>query len=253
MNKSKDIICFDLETTGIDKSKDSIIQFAGIRINQETNKITKTLNLYIKPKGNYSISLAAYYVHGITAAFLDDKPTFEEVAPEIREFFAGDVDILGYNACSFDLSFLAIEFERIGQEFTLMDHDIYDAFYEEKRRNGNTLGDTFKRYYGMTMEEKGLKAHDALSDVKATYMVYVAQQKQKEYGPEEILTEDNIINLQEFKGELKPCFTVGKYRAIPLSIVYDLDRGYLDWILSDRCKFSPSTKKYVNDFITEKR
>ena len=80
---------FDLETTGLDRTKDQIIQFAGIKINTDTHEILETIDEYIKPVGNYSIAIAAYFKHHITAQFLSDKPTMHEVGPKIEKFFEG--------------------------------------------------------------------------------------------------------------------------------------------------------------------
>ena len=59
---------FDLETTGLDRTKDQIIQFAGIKINTDTHEILETIDEYIKPVGNYSIAIAAYFKHQIGRA-----------------------------------------------------------------------------------------------------------------------------------------------------------------------------------------
>lgn len=248
-NIDKPIKVFDLETTGLNKQKDSIIQFAGITVDPKTCKIIDTLNLFIRPEGNYEITLGAYYKHNISPQILNDKPTFKEVAQQIRDFFSGDFVVLTYNGLSFDLSFLAIEFNRIGEEFSLLDKELYDSFLIEKKRNNLTLEGRFQHYYGCTMADKGLQSHNALSDVKATFMVFAKQQQEEPFGPEEVLTECNTINLMEFKDELKPCFTVGKYRGIPIEVVYNIDKQYLEWVISNSCTFSPSCKKYVKQYI----
>ena len=252
-NINKSLIFFDLETTGLDKTKDSVIQFAGVKVDPKTCKIVDSLNLLIRPKGDYQITLAAYIKHGIMPDNLKDKPTFEEVAPQILKFFEGDYAIGTYNGLSFDLSFLQIEFDRIGIEFSLIDRDCYDVFLEEKRKYDMTLEGTFKRYFGKTMQEQGLKAHDALSDVKATFMIFVKQQQENPYGPEEVLTECGTIKLMEFKGKDVPCFTLGKYRSIPIEIAYNMDKEYFNWIMSDKCSFSPSCKRYIQNFINSKK
>ena len=41
------IVVFDLETTGLDRTKHQIIQFAALKIDTETNKILADINLYI--------------------------------------------------------------------------------------------------------------------------------------------------------------------------------------------------------------
>ena len=93
---------FDLETTGLDRTKDQIIQFAGIKINTDTHEILETIDEYIKPVGNYSIAIAAYFKHHITPEFLSDKPTMYEVGPKIEKFFEGVDNILTFNGNGFD-------------------------------------------------------------------------------------------------------------------------------------------------------
>ena len=125
----------------------------------------------------------------------------------------------------------------------------YDAYVEERRRNGITLGQTFKRYVGCTMEEDGLKPHDAFSDVKATHKIFSAQQKIQEYGPESVLTEDNSIILTEFNNKELPCFNIGKYKGLPVSYISNVDQQYLKWCISDKSNFVNSTKNYISKYI----
>ena len=241
------IVVFDIETTGLDKSKDFIIQFAGIKLDTDTNKIIDQKNFYIKPAGQYNISLSAYYKHGISAKFLEDKPYFKDVANEIVEFFK-DSAILTYNGMSFDIPFLKNELMRVGIDYDFMKHQCYDAFLEEKRRNGNTLSDTYKRYRGKTMEEAGLTAHDALSDVKATYTIFVAQQRKQQYGPEEMLGEDNVLVNKEFQSKVQPCFNIGKYKDIAVATVYAFDKNYIAWAMNES-NFTKSTKECIKKII----
>jgi DNA polymerase-3 subunit epsilon len=238
----------DIETTGLDKEKDFIIQFAAIKVNRQTGVIIDSLNLYIKPTGPYTITIQAYLKHKIKPADLEDKPTFAEVADKIRNFFEG-CDILTYNGNSFDLPFIKCEFKRIGQDIDFLTFDCYDAFLEEKRRNGINLENTYKRYTGKTMEEDGLTAHDAFSDVKATYKVFEEQQKIQEYGPEKRLTEDNVIILGNFDNKEQPVFAIGKYKELPVSYVANIDQQYLSWCVSQNANFMESTKNYIRQYI----
>ena len=135
--------------------------------------------------------------------------------------------------------------KKIGVDFTFLGYQCYDAFLEEKRRNGNTLEQTYERYANKTMEEAGLKAHDALSDVKATYSVFFAQQRKLPYISERMFGDDNTLAMMEFKGTIVPCFNIGKYRYLSLDFVKAYDRGYLDWCISDKCNFSETTKKFI--------
>lgn len=240
---------FDIETTGLVKEKDQIIQFAGIKIDTETNKIVEELNQYIQPIGNYTISLGAYFKHKITPEFLSKYPHMDEIAPIICNFFDGVDNILTYNGNSFDISFLKVELNKYGYDIDFSKKNCYDAFLEEKRRNGNSLESTYLRYKGKTMEESGLTAHDAFADIKATYSVFVAQQKHQKYGPEHMYGEDNVIIDMEFCGEIKPCFGIGKYRGISIDYVTKYDQNYLQWCVSDKSNFLKSTKEYIKQFI----
>jgi len=247
----RDLVVFDLETTGLDKTKDHIIQFAAIKVsstdadgNITSPRIVDSINLYIRPEGMFQISVAAYMKHGISAKMLEDKPLMKDVAKDIVEFI-DKCDLLTFNGCSFDIPFLASSLARVGFTYDFLSVDCYDSFLEEKRRNGNDLGSTFKRYIGHTMDEHGLRAHDALSDVKATFEIFKMQQEKKKFGPEEILCEDNVITMQEFQSEVVPCFNIGKYKNISLKLVKKIDTSYLKWVLSDTCQFSESAKDLV--------
>lgn len=246
----KPIVVFDLETTGLNKSKDYIIQFAAIKVDANKRKIIDKLNLYIKPTGSYSIGIAAYFKHGIKPEFLEDKPTLKEIAPTIITFF-GDCDVMTYNGKRFDIPFLLIELARNGFTMDFTKRKCWDVFAEEQRRNGNKLTQTFERYFGDTMENKGLKAHDALSDVKASYMVFTKQWENGEYKPEDMFGEDGAIDYMEFRNEMVPCFTLGKYRQISIEFVAQIDQQYLKWCVSDKCDFIKSTKDYISKFIKE--
>lgn len=249
---AKNIIVLDVESTGLDKMKDHIIQFSGIEVDPEKYEIIRSLNLYIKPSVPYTMSLGAFFKHHITPSQLQDELTFAEVADTITEFI-GDNDVLVYNGLSFDIPMLKNEYARCGKVGPDWAHlNIYDAFLEEKRRNGNTLEETFKRYAnGRTMLDEGLQAHDALSDIKATLFVFTRQQLDKEYGPEAIIGDNDLLGYSLFNDKEQPCFKVGKYRGVSLEYVMNRDQNYLNWVISDKSGFGENTKNYLKQFIVK--
>ena len=244
------IVIFDIETTGLDKSKDSIIQFAAIKYDLENNKLIDDLNLYIQPEGSFEISVAAYFKHHISAKFLLDKPFFKDVADQIINFI-GDCDIITFNGNGFDIPFLKNELNRVGKDIDFLNRKCWDAFLEEKRRNGNNLESTYKRYKGKTPEEAGLTMHDALSDVKCTLSVWIAQNRIQKYDPEKMFGEDNFISMNIFDGKEQPCFNNGKYKNVSLELVKKFDKHYLEWCISDKSNFQDSTKRYIREFLEE--
>ena len=243
------IVVFDIETTGLDRTKDQIIQFAALKIDTDNNKVIDDLNLYIQPTGDsWHIDIAAYFKHHISPEFLADKPFLKDVAQQIVDFI-GDNPVLTYNGNGFDIPFLKSEINKYGFDIDFANRDCYDAFLEEKRRHGITLENTYKKYKGKTMEEAGLDAHNAFSDIKATYTVFYAQQTEQKYGPEKMYGEDGVIKEIDFCGEMKPCFSIGKYRGVSLEYVAKYDQGYLNWATSDKCNFMQSTKDIIKTYI----
>ena len=244
-NKTKNFVIFDLETTGLDKDKDQIIQFSGVKI--EDFKVVDTLDIKICPDGNFSISIQAYLKHGIHPNDLLDKPHLSEVADKIISFI-GDNDILTYNGTNFDIPFLINCLNRVGKNIDFMHRKCYDAYAEEKRRHGMRLSDVFKLYTGKTMEEAGYKAHDALGDSMATFDIFMKQIETGDVDPENMVCEDNVIVNSMFQGKEQPCFNIGKYKDLPLAYIATFDQGYLRWCV-DKASFLDSTKDFIKQYI----
>ena len=231
METTRPIVSLDIETTGTDKNKDWIVQLAAIKIDTMHHKIIDSINILIRPDGDYVMSIGAYLKHRIHPDMLKDKPTFKEVAKQIYDFI-GNNDILTYNGISFDLPFLMNEFRRAGINFLPSTHVCYDSYKEETRRHGNKLSEAFERYCGRTMEQAGLTAHDAFSDVKACYAIYRHQNETQEVCPESICTDDNMIVMSNIDGNDVPVINFGRYRDVPVSMVKAVDPSYITWMLS---------------------
>lgn len=246
--ESKNIVCFDLETTGLDRTKDQIIQISMIKFNPQTFKIIDTFDSYVQPVGNYNIAYGAYFKHGIKPDFLKDKPHLKDIAANIVEFF-GDCDVLGYNSNKFDIPFLKVELNKYGFDIDFTKRKCYDSFKEEQKRNGNRLEETFERYVGHSMIEEGLEAHNSLSDIKATMTIFKLQNEILPVKPIEMYGEDMAIEPMEFMGTIKPCFTLGKYRQLSVEYVAKIDQNYLQWCISDKCSFVESTKNFIKQYI----
>ena len=54
-------------------------------------------------------------MHGITDAFLADKPSFSQIADDFIEFIRG-AELIAHNA-PFDVSFMDYEFGKLGLDF----------------------------------------------------------------------------------------------------------------------------------------
>ena len=98
-------IILDTETTGLDPSLGHrIIEIAAVEIvNRRFTNMQ--YHQYLNPERE--IDSGALEVHGISAEFLADKPTFREVAKEMLEFIQG-AELIIHNA-AFDVAFLDYE------------------------------------------------------------------------------------------------------------------------------------------------
>lgn len=101
MTKKKVIeIVLDTETTGLDYTREKIIEFAAVRL--ENGKIKDEFQTLINPEQHIRKSSMA--IHGISEEMVKDAPTEAEALPKILEFI-GDYPIVAHNAI-FDYSFL---------------------------------------------------------------------------------------------------------------------------------------------------
>ena len=88
----KSICFFDLETTGINISKDRIVEISILKVNPDQSKESKTWR--VNPE--IPIPKESSLIHGIYDEDIADAPTFKKIAPQILEMIK-DSDISGYN------------------------------------------------------------------------------------------------------------------------------------------------------------
>jgi DNA polymerase III epsilon subunit family exonuclease len=98
-------IVLDTETTGLDPLQGHrLVEIGAVEL---FNHIPtgKTYHTYINPQRD--VPREAEAVHGLSSAFLKDKPLFSTIADELLEFI-GDTALIIHNA-SFDVGFLNAE------------------------------------------------------------------------------------------------------------------------------------------------
>lgn len=161
-------IVFDTETTGLDNQADRIIEIGCVELENQF-PTGRTLHLFINPDGR-KVHPDALAVHGITDAFLADKPAFALVAAEIAEFFEG-AHYVAHNA-SFDMGFLNAELKRIGRPVVAADL-VIDTLALARRRHpmGPNSLDALCRRYGIDNSHRS--KHGALLDAELLTDVYI--------------------------------------------------------------------------------
>jgi DNA polymerase-3 subunit epsilon len=104
-------IVLDTETTGLDPTAGHrVVEVACLEL---VNHVPTGRNYqsYLNPERDMPMS--AFEVHGLSDAFLADKPRFAEIADKLLEFI-GDAPLVIHNA-RFDIGFLNAELDRLGR------------------------------------------------------------------------------------------------------------------------------------------
>lgn len=162
---TKDIIFFDIETTGTDVKDDRIVEICAIKY--RTNRTKVSYHTYIKP--DVPMSKGAEEVHGLSMEFLSNYPTMSENVEDLYNFFKG-CDLGGYNCLKFDIPFLFEELARHGK-YLDMSMNIIDSYNILNKLEPRKLNDVYKRYFGNDIDN----SHSAESDIDATIKVFEKQ------------------------------------------------------------------------------
>ncbi len=162
-------IIFDTETTGLDpRSGDRIVEFGAIEL-VDRFATGRSFHVYINPERD--MPPAAEKVHGLSAAFLADKPVFRQVVDDMMRFI-GDAMLVAHNA-SFDLGFLNAELHACKRGNIPADR-VIDTLLLARRKHGqvsNTL-DALCDRYGIDRSARA-DAHGALLDSQLLAEVYI--------------------------------------------------------------------------------
>src|SRR5204863_3655660 len=105
-------IVLDTETTGLDPLRgDRLVEVGCIEL---LNRMPtgQTFHRYMNPERD--VPAEAFAVHGLSTAFLADKPLFASVVEEFLTFI-GDAPLVIHNA-SFDIKFINAELARVGRD-----------------------------------------------------------------------------------------------------------------------------------------
>jgi len=240
---NKPLCFFDLETTGVNVSKDRIVEISILKVFPNGNKESKTL--LVNPE--IKIPKEASDIHGITDEKVANHPTFKQLAPEIYNFIK-DADLAGFNSDRFDIPLLAEEMLRAEIDFDLKNSvtvDVQTIFFKKEQR---TLSAGYKFYCDKSLEN----AHSAEADTMATYEILLAQ---LERYPD---LENDVKKLSEFttrrktadfagfivfneKGEEE--FGFGKHKGKLVTDVIAKEPGYFGWL--QNADFPLYTKKVL--------
>ncbi len=161
-------VVLDTETTGVDARKgDRVIEIGCVEL---VNHCTtgKTFHTYLNPQR--PVSEGAFGVHGLSDAFLADKPLFAAISEPFLAFIVG-ARLIIHNA-PFDVGFLDMELTRIGKP-VLDGQMVVDTLIMARRKHpgaSNSL-DALCSRYGLDTSRR--VKHGALLDAEILSEVYV--------------------------------------------------------------------------------
>ena len=232
-NSKKAFVVIDLETTGLDVTKDRIIEIGLIKTNPDGSE--ERYRKLVNPE--HPISPESMEITGITQEMVKDQPTFSELADEIAAFI-GEADLGGYNSSKFDIPVLAEAFLRCDHSFSVghRNHvDIQNIFHKMEQR---TLSAAYKFYCGKEMEN----AHSAEYDAAVTLEVFKAQLERYSEIPTTIeglaeFTRYGNNEIADFAGRLartkdgKVAYNFGKHKGKSVEEIDKIEPGYYGWML----------------------
>ena len=164
-------VVLDTETTGLDPAQGHrVIEIGCVEI--INRKLTKRhFHCYLNP--DRDIDAGAIEVHGITPAFLADKPRFYQIESEFLAFVDG-AELVIHNA-PFDIGFLNAELARSDSANTSMDVfcTVLDSLVLARQKHPgqrNNLDALCKRY-GVDNTQREL--HGALLDAEILADLYL--------------------------------------------------------------------------------
>ncbi len=271
LNLKKPLVVFDLETTGLDISKERIIQISYIKVWPDGKE--KRQAYFVNPEK--PIPAIVSELTKITDEMVNDAPTFKTLAPTLRDEFAG-CDFAGYNSNHYDIPMLAEEFLRADIDFDFSKCRLIDAMTIFRKMERRNLAAAYKFYCGRKMEDD-FQAHRADDDTEATWRVLQSQLDMYAPGMQE--EEDRVLindmdflnefskqnNTVDFAGRmvwkevkdsngetlrdkdgkplLKEAFNFGKYKDWYVTDVLRHDPGYYAWMIGG--DFPQNTKQML--------
>ncbi|WP_260926059.1 DNA polymerase III subunit epsilon [Novosphingobium sp. 9] len=187
-------IIFDTETTGFDpKSGDRMVEIGCIEM---INRVPSgaTYHAYFNPERGMPAEAEA--VHGLSDAFLADKPLFSACAQDFLDFI-GDAPMVAHNA-GFDFNFINAELALCGLEAVSRDRMVDTVALAKQRHPGAKLSlDALCTRYGIDRSHR--TKHGALLDAELLAQVYVELRGGRQIGlglvaeAHEIVAETKVL------------------------------------------------------------
>jgi DNA polymerase-3 subunit epsilon len=161
-------IVFDTETTGLNPlTGDRMVEIGCVELFNRV-ETGRTFHAYFNP--GRAMPSGAEAVHGLSEAFLADKPQFREACEDLLEFF-GDSPLIAHNA-SFDFGFLNHELSLCGRPLVCLTRMVDTLVLARQRHPGAKHSlDALCTRFGV---DRSLRVkHGALIDAQLLAQCYI--------------------------------------------------------------------------------
>lgn len=253
--RDRDVIGFDLETTGLNPEQDVVLELGLARL-APSGEVT-THEVLFNPQRPVSAKILE--LTGLTQADLDAAdPWTPQHAEIIAAGFAG-CDFLGFNVKHFDLQFLRAQCRKVNVDFSYEAARIIDASVLWKMVERRTLADFVSRFAGRPHDG----AHRAIADVAGTaegligFLRTFPNVPRTVQGihdlsfPRDSNWADREGKLAWSDGALRINFGTARRGQDVLALSRDRafkgGRSYLEWVL--RADFPEDTKSVLRDLL----
>ena len=232
LNLKNPLVFFDLETTGINITRDRIVEISVLKVHPNGKEETKTRR--INPE--MPIPPESTAIHGITDEDVKDCPTFKQVAKSFADLLEG-CDMAGFNSSRFDVPLLTEEFLRAGVDFETDKKKFVDVQIIFHRKEQRTLEAAYAFYCNKKLEN----AHSAEADVIATYEVLKSQldrysdlENDINFLSKEYSSFNNNVDLAGriiLNDKGVEVFNFGKHRGKSVTEVLNREPSYYSWMM----------------------
>lgn len=215
------LIVLDTETTGIDSSKEEIIELAAVRLvnRNGTLEYAEEFDDLIRLSSGKSLSSEIVNLTGITEMMLNAQGVSkaEACGHLMRMLHVSRPLIVAYNA-QFDLCFLYYFLQRYGDPSVLKGVKMLDALtvYKDRRPYPHKLSNAVDAYSLVTQN-----THRAVDDAKATVELLCAMQQEKD----DLHRYVNLFGYNPRFGVPKPRIGSITYVPQPYNSVHKLYEG----------------------------
>ncbi len=165
--KSKRIVCFDLETTGLDPKLDTVIEFGAVEISNGV--ITRKFSTLVNPKRE--ITPIITQITGITNGDLQGQPFIEDVFGDFFKFCDGAV-LCGHNSKGFDMKFI---YEEAAKQGYIFKHEVWDTLEIARilvKGTSNFKLGTLCEHFGIDLTNAHRAYHDAIATAQLLIEIY---------------------------------------------------------------------------------